>query len=562
MKQLRAKRLPVWIACLAVGILGCGDPASDGAAARPNLLLIVADDLGYADLGVYGSEIETPNLDRLAREGVQLTNFHVAATCSPTRAMLLSGVDNHRNGLGSMDTFMAANQRGRPGYEGYLNLRVAAASELLRDAGYDAYFVGKWHLGTAPGNWPADRGFSRSYALLEGSADNFSATGPAPVLPRVTFVEDDRAVEREAGHSSQLFVDKLLAYLDADRDGGRPFFGVLSFQAVHWPHQAPRAYVEKYVETYARGWETLRAERFAKQQALDLVPRGLALPPPSGRVPAWSELGADERRLEAWRMAAYAGMTEHMDVQIGRVIERLRELGVYENTAIFFVSDNGPDASEPDRAPRARAWYAQHYPDETLAGMGGPGSFPTYGPQWAQLGTTYLRDFKGSASEGGLRVPLIANYPEGWEGGAVSGAFGYVTDLVPTLLEIAGVEHPGSRYRGRDVHPLDGRSLMPVLRGESDTLHPPEEPVPYQLMKNSALYLGDHKLVRNGPPEGNRVWELFDLSRDPAERNDLSREQPERLAELRARYDEYVRDYGVVPTPDDYDVFKELTSER
>ncbi|MCE2391113.1 MAG: arylsulfatase, partial [Proteobacteria bacterium] len=486
MKPRRANTGLAWIACLYAGILGCGGPAEDAQAVRPNLLLIVADDLGYADLGVYGSEIETPNLDRLAQDGVQLSNFHVAATCSPTRAMLLSGVDNHRNGLGSMDTFMAATQRGLPGYEGYLNRRVAVVSELLRDAGYDTWFAGKWHLGTSAGTWPVDRGFSRSYALLEGSGDNYSDVGPAPVLPRVTFVEDDRKVEREAGHSSRLFVDKLLAWLDADRDAGRPFFGVLSFQAVHWPHQAPRAYVEKYGETYARGWEALRAERFAKLQARGLVDPGLTLPPPSDRVPNWGELDADERLFEAWRMAAYAGMTEHMDAQIGRVIERLRELGVHRNTAVFFVSDNGPDASEPDRAPRAREWYARHYPDPSLENMGGPGSFPTYGPQWAQLGTTYLRDFKGSASEGGLRVPLIATYPAGWAGGSVSDTFGFVTDLVPTLLEIAGVEHPGTRYGERDVHPLDGRSLLPLLRGESETLHPPDEPVPYQLMKNSA----------------------------------------------------------------------------
>ena len=471
MKQLRAKRLPVWIACLAVGILGCGDPASDGAAARPNLLLIVADDLGYADLGVYGSEIETPNLDRLAREGVQLTNFHVAATCSPTRAMLLSGVDNHRNCLGSMDTFMAANQRGRPGYEGYLNLRVAAASELLRDAGYDAYFVGKWHLGTAPGNWPADRGFSRSYALLEGSADNFSATGPAPVLPRVTFVEDDRAVEREAGHSSQLFVDKLLAYLDADRDGGRPFFGVLSFQAVHWPHQAPRAYVEKYVETYARGWETLRAERFAKQQALDLVPRGLALPPPSGRVPAWSELGADERRLEAWRMAAYAGMTEHMDVQIGRVIERLRELGVYENTAIFFVSDNGPRRVRAGPSASGARLVRAALPGRDARGDGRAGIVPDLRPTVGPARHDLPAGFQGLGLGGRLARPADRQLPGGL--GGRSGERGL------RLRDRPGAHPAGDRGGRASGKPLPGPRRASPRRAQPDAgaarrvRHPP-----------------------------------------------------------------------------------------
>jgi arylsulfatase len=554
------------LVCLCAASSACelipGAAPEPEPARRPNVLLIIADDLGYADIGAYGSEIATPNVDRLAREGVQFTNFHVAATCSPTRSMLLSGVDNHLNGLGNMAMFTTANQRGQPGYEGFLNDRVAVVSELLADAGYDTYFAGKWHLGMEPDRWPAARGFARSYALLDGSADNYSDMGPAPVLPLATFVEGTRKVERGTQFSSTLYTDKLLAYIGEERSAATPFFAVLSFQAVHWPHHAPAAYIDKYVETYAAGWDELREARFERQKRLGLVRADLPASPPAARVPSWRELGEPRRALEARRMAAYAGMTEHMDHEIGRVLEHLSALGVYDDTMILFVSDNGPDASEPNLSPRARPWYAHHYPDTSIEGMGAAGSFPSYGPQWAQLGTAYLRDFKGSSAEGGLRVPLIISHPAAVPAGGRSAAFGFATDIVPTILEAAGVSHPGSQYRGRAIHPLSGRSLSPALEDSSAAIYAADEPVAYELMKSRALYLGDYKLLRNGPPAGNNVWELFDLSSDPSELHDQSQADPERRAQMLSLFDRYLETHGVIPMPDDYDVFKALTSPR
>jgi arylsulfatase A-like enzyme len=550
---------------LLVAVAACAAPPTHEAprAARPNLLLIVADDLGFADLGAYGSEIPTPNLDRLARDGMQLTGFHVAASCSPTRSMLLTGVDNHRNGLGSMGEFLTDEQRGRPGYEGRLNARVATAAEILADAGYDTFFSGKWHLGTEPGTWPSDRGFARSFALLVGAGDNWSDRGSAPIEPQGLFVRDAQRISREPGmFSSQLYTDELLAQLESRGDEARPFFAVLSFQAVHWPHHAPAEDIARFARAYDAGWDDLRRARVERLQALGIVAPALPERERSERARAWSEVPAQERALESRRMAVYAAMTANMDAQVGRVLRLLEQRGIYDDTLIVFVSDNGPDPSQPDRAPWSRDWYAERYPRQTLADVGLPGSFSSYGPQWAQLGSAHLRGFKGSAFEGGLRVPLIATWRARIPGGRRSDAFGHVTDVLPTLLEAAGVPHPAPSFRGREVFAPDGVSLLAHLEGRSPSAHPAGDAVGYALFKDRALFQGDWKLVRVGPPTGDGAWHLYDLRNDPSELRDLADAEPQRFARMQALYAEYARDYGVISAPDDFDVFRQLTRER
>ena len=551
-----------WVAAVGLAFLVFAAAATAGAAAsaRPNVLLVVADDLGYTDLGLTGAEVDTPHIDALARDGVFFTNFHVAATCSPTRSMLLTGVDNHRNGLGNMSEFMTAEQRGKPGYEGHLNERVVTVAEILRDAGYDTAFAGKWHLGREPGQRPHDRGFGRSLALLDGGGDNWSDGGAAPLVPVAEFTRNGERVPRPGSRfSSTLYADELIEFLEQQQPGGKPFFAVLSFQAVHWPHHAPQPYLDAVGDRYAVGWDATRAARFERLRAAGLVPEDLPLPPRHRWVRPWTDLTPDERALEARRMAAYAAMTENMDHETGRVIDFLRSQGRLDNTLVIFVSDNGPDPSEPDRMPAAQAWYAQRYPNQSLEGIGAPGSFPSYGPAWAQTGAAHLREFKGSSSEGGLRVPLIVAWPANIARGRRSDAFGYVTDIVPTILEAAGAQHPGPGPGERGLHPLDGTSLLPVVRGEAKRVHPLDEPVGYQLMKNAAFFVGDYKLVRNGPPSGDGQWHLYRLAGDVSEAVDLSQVEPERFARMRALYDDYARDYGVIPMPDDYDVMKAVT---
>ncbi|HXZ86646.1 MAG TPA: sulfatase-like hydrolase/transferase, partial [Myxococcota bacterium] len=276
----------------------------------------------------------------------------------------------------------------------------------------------------------------------------------------------------------------------------------------------------------------------------------------------WSDVPPAGRALESRRMAVYAAMTENMDRQVGRVLRLLEQRGLFDDTLIVCLSDNGPDASQPELAPWSRAWYDERYPKKALADAGLPGSFSTYGPQWAQLGSAHLRGFKGSAFEGGLRVPLIASWRGHIPAGRRSDAFGWVTDVVPTLLDAAGVAHPAPRFRGREVFALDGMSLLPHLEGRAPRIHPPEQAVGYALFKDRALFQGDWKLVRVGPPTDDGQWHLFDLSRDPAEREDQAATEPARFARMQELYADYARRYGVISAPDDFDVFGALTRER
>ena len=547
----------VWIALLCWACTAT-QPRIEGRA-RPNVLFIIADDLGFGDLGAYGAEVDTPHLDRLAAEGVQFTNFHTAATCSPSRSMLMTGVDNHRNGLGSMGEFLTPDQRGAPGYEGHLNDRVRTLAEWLSDAGYFTAFVGKWHLGMERDQWPNSRGFARSFALLDGSGDNWTDMGPAPILPKLTFTRNGEPVERPAGFSSELFVDELIAALDDKPDPQQPFLAVLSFQAVHWPHHAPQDALDKYAQTYDVGWDAIRAARHTRMLELGVIDADVPRRPRDERVPAWETLSPERRQLESQRMTAYAAMTDDMDREIGRVLDYLRAQQALENTIVVFVSDNGPDQSEPDLVPRARDWYAARYPDQSVENMGRPGSFPSYGPQWAQLGSVYLRHYKGSSAEGGMRVPLIIHAPRHIQGGRKSDAFAFATDVVPTLLELTGVSP--TLPRGKNLHPIDGRSMRDLLNGQSDRVHPPDAVTGYELMTGKALFQGDHKIAKVLPPSGDGTWKLFDIENDPGELEDLRTREPQTFDRLMALYRDYVDQYGVIPMDPDFDVFKALTSE-
>jgi arylsulfatase A-like enzyme len=520
--------------------------------------LLIADDLGFGDLGAYGAEVDTPNLDRLAAQGVQFTNFHTAATCSPSRSMLLTGVDNHRNGLGSMGEFLTPNQVGAPGYEGYLNDRVRTLGEWLGGAGYFTAFVGKWHLGMQPTQWPAARGFERSFALLDGSGDNWSDIGPAPILPTLTFTRNGKRVERPEGFSSELFVDELLAALD-DKPEGQPFLAVLSFQAVHWPHHAPQDMLDKYAHTYDAGWDVIRRARHSRMRERGIIGKDVPHRERDPAVPAWKNLSPERQRLESARMAAYAAMTEDMDREIGRVLAHLEEQGARDDTIVVFVSDNGPDQSEPDRAPRAIGWYAERYPAQAVENIGGPGSFPSYGTQWAQLGSVHLRYYKGSSAEGGMRVPFIVHAPGRVQAGVRTSAFAFATDVVPTLLEAAGVE--ATPAKAAKLHPFDGTSMLAMLRGENEHIHPPDTVTGYELMVGSALFQGRHKILKTGPPTGDGSWMLFDIERDPGEIEDLRSSDPATFDRLMELYRGYARDYGVIPMAEGFDVFKALTSE-
>jgi arylsulfatase A-like enzyme len=551
----------------AVLLVGCNtkDAASEVTAetatridTRPSILLIIGDDMGFSDVGAFGSEVDTPNIDALATDGLSFTNFHVGATCSPTRSLLLTGVDNHRNGLGNMHEFLTEQQRGQPGYEGYLNKDVVTIVQLIRDAGYSTYMSGKWHLGAEEGYRPYDRGFDQTYSLLQGAGSNYgSIPSGEGEHGNLTFTANGQVVERPEGiHSNELYVDKLIGYLDPEQNRDKPFFAYLSTQTAHWPHQAPKEFIDKYRDVYAAGWDVIREQRVEKLISLGILSKDHAVSPRFPGVPAWDALPPEAKIAQANTMAAYSGMIDHMDVHIGRVIDHLKETGQYDNTIIIYMTDNGPDWSQPNVGGGA-PWYNVHYPNTAVEDIGMRGNFSSYGPPWAQVASAHLNGFKTFSTEGGLRVPFIIRYPEWFETGQTD-EFVYVTDLSATILEIAETQHPGTSYKGRKVFPMNAKSILPFMRGESSTHRSADDWLGYELFGNSAIFHGDYKALRLGAwlgstgVEGAGEWRLYNLKNDPSEVHDLGEQQPERLTEMVAKYGEYSESMDVIDVPADF----------
>lgn len=547
-----------------LGALALLAPLSALADTRPNILLIVADDLGFSDPGVYGGEISTPNIDALAAEGLQFSNFNVSATCSPTRAMLMTGVTSHKVGMGNMKEIMADNQKGQPGYETWLNDQAVTLPTLLSDAGYRTYMAGKWHLGERAQSLPNARGFQRSVALLESGADNWEAKHYLPA-GTATWLEDGQPISLpDDFYSSFYYADKLIEYLSSEPDSDKPFFAYLAFQAVHAPHHAPEAYVEKYAETYREGWDVIRQRRYERLTAMGVLPRtaesvvtsdwGTFYDTPSID---WDSLSDDERAYRARQMAVFAAMAEAMDESIGRVIEHLKASGEYDNTLVIFMSDNGGESTVLTEI--APLFYRLRY-DHDYTDLGRPGSWSEYGPGWAYASNSPFYSYKGSPFNGGLRVPMIMRYPGVIEPGSRSAAFGYVTDIAPTLLELTNTPAPDGEYQGRPVHRIMGTSMVPLLRGESERIHAPEEVIVYELAGGIAIWQGDYKLVtsRSSAIAARPGTLLFNLRDDPLERHDLSEQQPERVAALMQAYRSFVAEHGLVEVPDDYNAWDQL----
>lgn len=562
-------------------VAGCGESPQDADAAPaeqgntpPNVLILIADDMGYSDIGAFGSEIQTPNIDRLAADGVSFTNFHAGATCSPTRTMLISGVDNHRAGLGNMHEIMADNQFNQPGYEGHLNNDVVSIATVLADNGYDTYMAGKWHLGGTHESIPHARGFKRSFALIESGADNWVEQPYAPMYDRVHYYEDDALVSlpTENYFSSNFYTDKVIEFIESDREGGRPFLVWLGYQAVHYPHQAPKSFIDKYDGVYDEGWEATRQQRFARQKKLGLVDKSAELDQSRDKatvedwlVPDWDALSAEEKKFNARRMQTYAGMLDNMDGNIGRLLNYLEDIEELDNTLIVFLADNGPDPNQLPLNPEYRAWYQENYTYTYMgdyvgdySAMGQSGSFADYGPGWANAAATPTSYFKTFSTEGGLRVPLIVRLPGTFPGGRRVNSFMYVKDVFPTVLETLGITPPGDEYNGRRVFSPSGTSAFDLLAGTSEQVHAPGSSVGYELAGSSAIFRDNYKLSMNPPPKGTGDWELYDISVDPGEVNDLADEHPQLVAELIAEYALYERENGVIPVPEGYNPVTQL----
>jgi len=520
---------------------------------RPNIVLLLADDWGFSDVGAFGGEIATPHLDELARRGMRFSNFHVTASCSPTRAMLLTGVDNHRNGVGNMRETIPQSHVGKPGYLSVLDRNVVTVATLLRDGGYRTYVAGKWHVGKEPHNLPPARGFDRSLVQGDSGSDNWE-TGKRylDLTDRVYWYEDGKETVMPTDfYSSQFYVDKTIEYLKADAALVKPFFAYIGFQSNHIPLQAPAEFIAKYRGFYKNGWAALRQARRDKAVALGLVPASTQLASVATTTD-WDALSDADKDYQARRMEVYAAMAEAMDFHVGRLVAHLKATGAYDHTVFLFLSDNGAEGSDPYAITLGRWWLDQNYRRD-IGSLGAKGAYTVIGPSWGSAATSPLSTYKFYAGEGGLRVPLIVAGVAGMPANRIQPDFTHVSDIVPTLLDLAGVAQPGTTYQGRPVEPLTGTSLLPVLTGTAGPVHGPDEPIGYELSGNQALFKGDLKLVKNLPPLGDGQWHLYDIRQDPGETRDLQQQRPEAFRAMRADYAAYAKANGVLPMPEGYE---------
>lgn len=493
---------------------------------QPNILLIVADDFGYTDLSAFGGDIDTPNLDALIGNGVTFSRFHTAPFCAVTRAMLLSGNDNHIAGMGSQDL-----QTGLFGYEGHLTDRIVPVPQVLKDAGYSTGMAGKWHLGKRPEDNANRKGFDYSYTLLDGGGNHYSDRGIFPDVPVSLYTENgDSTGWPEGAYSTDLYTDKLIEHIGETLDRNQPFFSFAAYTTPHWPLQVDPEFWKKYEGRYNDGYESLRLKRFNRMKELGFLPEDEQLPELHPRVSPWDSLSAEEQRAESRKMELYAGMVDNMDHNIGRLIGYLKEAGEYDNTLIIFLSDNGAAAEDFYHHPYFGPFLQQHYTEEYEL-MGTEESFISYGPQWAEAGASPFKYFKGYTTQGGMNTPLVMAGPGVDRQGEVVHAFTTLMDLAPTFYELAGTEYPDS-YNGRDVYPLRGRSLVPLISGESESVHPEDYVFPLEHRGYVQVRKGDWKLVNIERPFDEANFELYDLSTDRGEQNNVKELYPDVYRDL------------------------------
>ena len=528
---------------------------------RPNIVLILADDLGFTDISPFGGEINTPNIAALAEAGVSFTNYHTAGSCAPARAMLLTGVDSHRNGVPNIPEALPAQQRTHANYLGVLNDKVVTLATILRDQGYHTYMTGKWHLGHTPELLPSARGFERTIAMADTGADNWQQRAYLPIYEQANWYADgQRHTLPDDFYSSEYFVDKTIEFIDENAADDQPFFAYLPFQAVHMPVQAPREFSDKYAGVYDEGWTVMREKRRIAAEAAGVVPQGSQAIVTPGTL-QWEILTAQQQRHHSRRMEVYAGMVDAMDMHIGRLMEHLKRIGEFENTLFIFTSDNGAEGSNLINVEGTSVlanWFDAVGYNADYETLGERGSFNAIGPNNATIAASPLAYYKFYASEGGLRVPLVISGPGVNRRNELSDEFVFVTDLTPTILSLAGVENHGGNWHGDIKEQIVGKDFADFLSGEVEDIHPAASPIGYELGGNRALFKGDYKIVFNRSALNDQAWYLFNIKTDPGESHDLAAEQPERFDKMLKDYEEYASSNNVLPMPEGYDQRREI----
>jgi arylsulfatase len=459
--------------------------------------------------------------------------------------MLLSGMDNHLVGYGNQKEVLSPNQRGKPGYEGYLNDRCASFASILRGAGYHTYMAGKWHLGEEPERDPFHRGFEKSFALLQGGASHFDDEWMMCANYTPVYRENGKRTHVPRGfYSTEFYTDKIIEWTGAQKDD-KPFLAYLAYTAPHDPLHVPDDWLDKYEGAYDAGYDVLRAKRLEMLKELGLVGKDAVGYPGLPMVPAWDSLTLEQRKISARKMEIYSAMVENMDHHVGRLIAHLKKIGKYENTLIIFFSDNGANAAPIHGYPDTGEAWIERNSDNRFENFGRRGSRIDMGMGWAQASSAPFRFFKGFISEGGIRTPLIVSGPGVGRKGRHSPAVAHVMDIAPTLLDVAGIEQP-REWQGREILPMQGKTLVPFLAGQAETVRSAEEPIGWELLSWRALRRGRWKATWITKPFGRSEWQLFDLEADPGETRDLADEHPAKLHELVDMWEDYAEKNSLV----------------
>ena len=531
---------------LLISILDINNPSSTQTKQNnnPNILLIVADDLGYTDLGCYGGEIKTPNIDLLAKRGIQFTNFHTSPLCAPTRAMLFSGNDNHVAGMGSMFSVKGTSREGKPGFEQHLTDRIVTVSQLLKDGGYQTFIAGKWHLGFEDAYIPFAKGFEKSFILLNGGGNHFNNnkifTDEAP-----RFRLDTQVVPFPEGRfSTDVYTEKMITFIKNGKKD-KPFFACLTYTAPHWPLQVPADYIDKYKGMYDMGYDSLRVIRFNQQKKMGILPRTATLPPRDSSIKLWIQLSAEEKKMESRKMEIYAAMVDNLDHHIGQLLQYLEDSKQLDNTIIVFVSDNGAAGEDFYNRPDGPGPFLREHYDNSYDNMGKATSFVSYGPQWAQAGTAPFKLYKSYSTEGGIVSPLIIAGRNVERKPGLQNTFITVMDLAPTFLELAGIKYPAT-YNNKRVTPMLGESCLSFVRGKANAVHANNYAFGLEHDGRCLLIKENWKITNIKRPFDETAFALYNLSQDLGETTDLSKSNPKKFTEMMNEWQIFKKKAGII----------------
>jgi arylsulfatase A-like enzyme len=540
---------------LTIGLYNPVNAQGDSTGRKPNIVIIVVDDAGFMDFGAFGGEARTPNIDRLAEHGMMFSNMHASPACAPSRAMLMTGTDSHLAGVANLPEMLPEEFQTKPGYAGVLNNRVQTIATRLKEANYNTYVTGKWHLGHDENTLPTKRGFDRSFILGASGANNFKAQGYLPMKPTAHWYADGIEVGLpEDFYSSKTYIDKTISFHQEEKNKDNPFFSYIAFQAIHAPIQAPEGFIDHYTSTYKEGWDKLRVSRYEKAKALGFIPQDAALNDVFPQFRKWEELTKEEQAVYITDMAVTAGMLEAMDYHIGRYITYLTEEGLMDNTIFIITSDNGPEGG--DYHNTVMNWAQRQGYHRDLDKYGDKGYYGATGPEFANAMASPFSYFKYYTGEGGLRVPFIMsgkNLPQNVK----SGAFCFFTDIAPTIYDLAGL----STAANEGYAPITGKSMLPHITDTNHAIYGKDEGVGLESGNSSAYFLNGYKIVKNNIPYGDNIWHLHHLPSDPGETKDIAATHPILFQKMLSAYQDYAKRVGVIQMPEGYAAEREVNKK-